>query len=111
MRYAAAPRRRDELLRQLQDVGYVSSSAAAVALGVSEMTIRRDLRQLADEGLARRVIGGASWADGSTGRPFEVQMYEGAGHAFFNDNRPSYHASASRHAFATALDVLVQAIG
>lgn len=45
------------------------------------------------------------------GRPFEVQMYEGAGHAFFNDNRPSYHASASRHAFASALDVLVQAIG
>jgi carboxymethylenebutenolidase len=45
------------------------------------------------------------------GRPFEIQMYEGAGHAFFNDNRPSYHATAARHAFATALDVLVQAIG
>jgi carboxymethylenebutenolidase len=45
------------------------------------------------------------------GRPFEVQMYEGAGHAFFNDNRPSYHATAARHAFASALDVLVQAIG
>jgi carboxymethylenebutenolidase len=45
------------------------------------------------------------------GRPFDVHMYEGAGHAFFNDNRPSYHATAARHAFATALDVLVRALG
>ena len=62
VRYTAAPRRREELLRRISDAGYVSSTAAAEDLGVSEMTIRRDLAALASEGLARRVLGGASAA-------------------------------------------------
>ncbi|CAL8972597.1 MAG: hypothetical protein BGO38_12600 [Cellulomonas sp. 73-145] len=62
MRYTAAPRRREELLRRITDTGYVSSAAAASEFGVSEMTIRRDLHALAADGLARRVLGGASAA-------------------------------------------------
>lgn len=64
MRYTDAPARRDELIRRLAAAGYVSSSAIAVELGVSDMTIRRDLRQLEAEGLATRVAGGASAATG-----------------------------------------------
>jgi carboxymethylenebutenolidase len=35
---------------------------------------------------------------------FEHHVYEGAAHAFFNDTRPSYHAGASRDAFARTLE-------
>ncbi|GIG29560.1 DeoR/GlpR family DNA-binding transcription regulator [Cellulomonas marina] len=69
MRYSAAPARREALLRQLAESGYVSSSGAAAAMGVSEMTIRRDLSQLAAEGRVRRVVGGASLATGPEGGP------------------------------------------
>lgn len=78
MRQVTASERRDELLRRLHEAGYVSSSTAAAELGVSEMTIRRDLRALADEGLVHRVTGGASWADGNAGRSFEVRREDGA---------------------------------
>jgi DeoR family fructose operon transcriptional repressor len=76
VRYTAAPRRRDELLRRLEETGYVSSSAAAAELGVSEMTIRRDLGQLAAEGRVRRVVGGAS-LNGAP-QPFDVRRTEAA---------------------------------
>ncbi len=78
VRYSAAPRRRDELLRRLEESGYVSSSTAAAELGVSEMTIRRDLGQLAAEGRVRRVVGGASLVDGSAAPPFELRRGEAA---------------------------------
>jgi carboxymethylenebutenolidase len=39
------------------------------------------------------------------GKTFESRFYPGAQHAFFNDNRPSYHAAASRDAFARTLEV------
>ena len=77
MRYTDAPARRDELLRRLSAEGYVSSSRVAEEFGVSEMTIRRDLRQLAADGLARRVIGGASLPDLGHGRPFEERAGTG----------------------------------
>ncbi|PJJ72868.1 DeoR family fructose operon transcriptional repressor [Diaminobutyricimonas aerilata] len=60
VRYTEAPARRAELLRRLEIDGYVSSTALANELGVSEMTIRRDLRRLQLDGSARRVIGGAT---------------------------------------------------
>ncbi|WP_083391154.1 DeoR/GlpR family DNA-binding transcription regulator [Parafrankia soli] len=44
---------------QLRDQGAVTITAAAAALNVSEMTIRRDLFQLEERGVARRVRGGA----------------------------------------------------
>ena len=70
MRYTEAPQRRAELLRRLTEAGYLSSSAAAAALGVSEMTIRRDLRVLAEQGRINRVAGGATVLP-SAGTPFE----------------------------------------
>lgn len=72
MRYTDAPRRRDELLRHLRATGYVSATRVAAELDVSEMTIRRDLRILSDDGLAVRVTGGARLPDGA-GVPFDVR--------------------------------------
>ncbi|MEU4771622.1 DeoR/GlpR family DNA-binding transcription regulator [Micromonospora sp. NPDC023644] len=71
MRYTQAPERRRELLRRVAEAGYVSSTDAAAELGVSEMTIRRDLRQLAVQGLVNRVAGGASAPVPASGAPFE----------------------------------------
>jgi DeoR/GlpR family transcriptional regulator of sugar metabolism len=70
VRYTEAPQRRAELVRRIGATGYLSSTAAATALGVSEMTIRRDLRELAAQGLVNRVAGGASVA---TATPFEAR--------------------------------------
>jgi DeoR/GlpR family transcriptional regulator of sugar metabolism len=72
VRYTQASARRDELRRQLDANGYISSAQAAAELSVSEMTIRRDLRRLHAEGHAHRVVGGASlpgWH--GQGLPFE----------------------------------------
>lgn len=76
MRYGEAPERRAELTRRLLADGYVSSAQLAADLGVSEMTIRRDLRQLHLDGIAVRVTGGARLASGAT--PFEERDRSGA---------------------------------
>ena len=76
MRYADAPNRREALLRRLAADGYVSSARLAGELGVSEMTIRRDLRQLDAERLVRRVAGGASLPRLPHGAPFEERAGE-----------------------------------
>jgi len=47
------------LIDQLGADGFVTIAAAAEVLGVSEMTIRRDLIELEERGIARRVRGGA----------------------------------------------------
>jgi DeoR family fructose operon transcriptional repressor len=47
------------LTERLADDGALTIAGAAEALGVSEMTIRRDLGELEDRGTARRVRGGA----------------------------------------------------
>ncbi|MGH7297089.1 MAG: dienelactone hydrolase family protein, partial [Polyangiaceae bacterium] len=41
----------------------------------------------------------------AAGKRYESHVYPGAQHAFFNDDRPSYHAGASRDAFARTLEV------
>lgn len=69
MRYTGAPQRRAELLRMLTDEGYLASADAAERMGVSEMTVRRDLQRLDDEGRVRRVAGGATLAGAAL--PFE----------------------------------------
>jgi DeoR/GlpR family transcriptional regulator of sugar metabolism len=76
VRYADAPARRTELLRRLADDGYISSARLAEELGVSEMTIRRDLKQLDEERLVRRVAGGASLPRLGHGVPFEERETE-----------------------------------
>lgn len=67
MRYRQADARRTEILRVVGRTGYVASAELASALGVSEMTVRRDIEKLAAEGELERVLGGA-WL-GGTARP------------------------------------------
>lgn len=54
-----AEARRAELVEALQRNGTVQLADAAESLGVSEITIRRDLLEIERSGLARRVRGGA----------------------------------------------------
>jgi DeoR/GlpR family transcriptional regulator of sugar metabolism len=51
--------RRDELLRLLQAEGRVVAKDVAARLGLSEDSVRRDLREMAAAGLCQRVYGGA----------------------------------------------------
>lgn len=51
--------RHDIIKDELSQTGKVSSSDLALRLGVSDDTIRRDLRMLAKDGFCRRVYGGA----------------------------------------------------
>jgi DeoR family fructose operon transcriptional repressor len=69
VRYTGAPERRAHLQQLVSLDGYLSSAEAAQRLGVSEMTVRRDLRLLEEQGIVRRVAGGATAA--ATGVPFE----------------------------------------
>jgi DeoR/GlpR family transcriptional regulator of sugar metabolism len=55
--------RRRLLIELLQSQGSVSLDAAAETLGVSVMTVRRDLDHLEREGVARRVRGGAVFVE------------------------------------------------
>jgi len=59
MESLAAQERRKWLLDELSTARTISLADAAGALGVSEMTVRRDLRRMEAEGQARRVRGGA----------------------------------------------------
>lgn len=54
-----AAERRDHLLRLLADEGKVVAKDVAARLRISEDSVRRDLRDLAAEGLCQRVYGGA----------------------------------------------------
>ena len=58
----AAEERRSWLLAQLRAFKTVSLTEAAAALGVSEMTVRRDLNGIEESGVARRVRGGAVYS-------------------------------------------------
>lgn len=52
--------RREEIVSRVQTVGHIAVRDLAEALAVSDATIRRDLRQLADEGRLELVYGGAT---------------------------------------------------
>lgn len=54
-----AAQRKERILTTLRDEGRVVAKDVAAQLGTSEDTIRRDLRELAAEGLLHRVYGGA----------------------------------------------------
>ncbi len=49
-------------------------------------------------------------AMGGAGKRFEHFVYERAGHAFFNDGRPSYDVAAARDAFPRTLAFLRDAL-
>ncbi|WHT16796.1 DeoR/GlpR family DNA-binding transcription regulator [Crossiella sp. CA-258035] len=51
--------RRELLLARLRETGRIVAKDVAAELGTSEDTIRRDLRELAADGLCQRVYGGA----------------------------------------------------
>jgi DeoR family fructose operon transcriptional repressor len=53
------PTRKQKILTQLQEAGEVDIKQLALELGTSEITIRRDLNQLADDGMLLRTHGGA----------------------------------------------------
>lgn len=53
------PERRDLLIERLRQTGRVIAKEVAVELGLSEDSVRRDLRELAALGLCQRVYGGA----------------------------------------------------
>jgi DeoR/GlpR family transcriptional regulator of sugar metabolism len=55
----AQPERQQLLLERINQDGRITAARIATELGVSEDTIRRDLRELADAGLVQRFHGGA----------------------------------------------------
>lgn len=65
--YAAAPRRRTRILDLVQASSFRSAAELSEMLGVSEMTIRRDIRRMASAGLVRSVHGGVSAIGGVLG--------------------------------------------
>jgi DeoR/GlpR family transcriptional regulator of sugar metabolism len=71
LRYDGAPARRAHILSRLRSAGFLSIVELTRALGVSHMTIRRDLNQLQAAGVLRIVHGGASLTpQGLAGPPF-----------------------------------------
>ena len=63
-----AQERADAILAELQRSGFVSTTSLSESLEVSDMTIRRDVRRLADAGELRMVHGGVSLPHGQIGR-------------------------------------------
>ena len=61
--------RRRRIAESIRSKGVVSVAEMAEALGTSEITLRRDLRAMADEGLLVRTHGGAVLADGMVREP------------------------------------------
>jgi DeoR/GlpR family transcriptional regulator of sugar metabolism len=60
LRYGSAPERRGRILQLVQEQGFCSTSELVAALGVSDMTVRRDAQRLAEEDSVRIVHGGVS---------------------------------------------------
>lgn len=60
LRYGSAPERRARLQRMVEDQGFCTTSELSTFLGVSEMTIRRDVQRLEKDGVLRSVHGGVS---------------------------------------------------
>jgi DeoR/GlpR family transcriptional regulator of sugar metabolism len=71
--------RRQQILQLLSGTGYESIQALSHALGVSEMTVRRDLDQLQSKGLIRRTHGGAmSEASGQIDIDYRIRQNHNA---------------------------------
>ncbi|MBL0884769.1 substrate-binding domain-containing protein [Myceligenerans indicum] len=60
--------RRARLVQRLHDDGWARVADLAAALGVTPVTVRRDIAQLADEGVLERVHGGARLVPGTERR-------------------------------------------
>jgi DeoR/GlpR family transcriptional regulator of sugar metabolism len=73
LRYESAPARRERILDLVRESGFCVVSEVAKSLGVSEMTVRRDFRELADMGLVRQVHGGVSALTSASG-PIDFRL-------------------------------------
>jgi DeoR/GlpR family transcriptional regulator of sugar metabolism len=60
LRYDSAPERRERILDLVREKGYYAVTDLGREFGVSEMTVRRDVGKLAQQGLVRVVHGGVS---------------------------------------------------
>jgi DeoR/GlpR family transcriptional regulator of sugar metabolism len=58
LRYSSAPARRQRILEAVRGSSFTPAGELSSLLGVSEMTVRRDIRLLAEQGLVRVVHGG-----------------------------------------------------
>jgi len=59
--------RQNELLQWLHQKGFLSTSAVANHFGISQMTVWRDITELEDQGLVKRVHGGLALPDWELG--------------------------------------------
>ncbi|MEI6083152.1 MAG: DeoR/GlpR family DNA-binding transcription regulator [Verrucomicrobiota bacterium] len=66
--------RHEQILRTLNEQGYVSVPRAAELTGASSATIRRDLAAFAKQGLARRVRGGIRLVESVGMTPFAMRQ-------------------------------------
>ncbi|MCY7418448.1 MAG: DeoR/GlpR family DNA-binding transcription regulator [Chloroflexi bacterium] len=74
MRYVSAQARRQRILDLVRAASFLGAAELSERLGVSEMTIRRDVRLLSYQGLVRAVHGGVTPITGSTtGTDFRVR--------------------------------------
>lgn len=74
LRYGSAQARRQRILEFVRAASFLGAGELSERLGVSEMTIRRDVRLLSDQGLVRAVHGGVTPVTGSTaGTDFRVR--------------------------------------
>jgi DeoR family fructose operon transcriptional repressor len=74
-----APQRRHRIRAIVDSRGAIRLDELAVAVGVSQATVRRDLDELEAEGLVRRVHGGVVAVDGRPAEPhFEAKAAEAA---------------------------------
>jgi DeoR/GlpR family transcriptional regulator of sugar metabolism len=60
LRYDHAADRRKKLLKRVREARYCNFAELSRELGVSQMTVRRDIDRLAEQGLVRAVRGGVS---------------------------------------------------
>ncbi len=80
------------ILQLLEERGEVNTGALAVEFGVTEMTIRRDLRILFDKGLARAFYGGAI----ATQRITLEMQFDQRRNCHLDEKRRIGHAAAQR---------------
>lgn len=90
--------RHDNIRRLLDERGMVSVKAVADALDVSDMTIRRDLEELAEAGEVKRIHGGAR-----TARPRTSSM---VGREFSHAEKRTIHADEKKSVATCAASLI-----
>ena len=74
LRYEKAPQRRERVTELIRREGFATTSWLAQELGVSEMTVRRDLQRLEKGGEIRVVPGGVSLRSPAGGTDFRLRL-------------------------------------